>query len=680
MAPSVVVRARGCAAWVPGAAHAALEDHALRDPCTHLPCCDAAVSWELLTSDAGWAKRGFAAGVILSTGRIVMTGGTSQADVWVSDDGGATWTELVATAPWLGRDSHATVVLSDDTIVMAGGKNDVDGWFNDVWVGSDGGAVWSLATDTAAWSPRHGHAMVATRDDVVVLAGGTFTDHGVWRSADRGVTWARVSSTIHFDPIRNFPLVELSTGMLVAVAAQVWASVDTGATWTLQAPAVPWSGLGLFMCTRVAGDVLVITGGKAASGTRVNDVWASSDFGATWAKQEVTGPQWSGRSSHIALASHDGGLVVFSGRGAEKDVWRTDTRNATWHAHGCMDRLPAVCGATSGSVEVSVTTSSAVQVKPGTSGNASVLFVPVAATITLVNRFAGASAGAGGTMGTTLTADGLTWSALNTLAFAVDFSQPVSGLRAADFDISSRGTEVARVLAGTAASYWLNVTVTPEQGCLCQPGDGDCTFLSAAHNATHASAACAPHELASVDTGAVEASVAGLLAAAGIGRAWYTCAYGDCSLLGPCPASCTRVEGQDASFPRVRCGVRAMQWRWLVVVVSQPSSQYPCPRLLHPRWHAPSVPAGGGCSPPAHHGGDPDGSLPRHAGRRQCSRRCDRVAPLLQLPRNHCVSTRRPAALGGHRVRGARARAGCLWGKPHLEPGLGSPCSPFRCA
>ena len=74
-------------------------------------------------------------------------------------------------------------------------------------------------------------------------------------------------------------------------------------------------------------------GGNATTAGRSNDVWLSTDQGATWS-QMTASAEWSVRQSHASVTLPDGSIVVLGGHaagtGAGQEVWRSTDQGATW--------------------------------------------------------------------------------------------------------------------------------------------------------------------------------------------------------------------------------------------------------------------------------------------------------------------------------------------------------------
>ena len=108
---------------------------------------------------------------------IVLIGGrdngmNSRNDVWRSIDNGTTWTEVTASAGLSPTWGYNGLVMPDDSIVLLGGTNGGSTYYHDVWRSMDKGATWAAVTGIVGWSPRVGASSVAMPDGSIVLTGG----------------------------------------------------------------------------------------------------------------------------------------------------------------------------------------------------------------------------------------------------------------------------------------------------------------------------------------------------------------------------------------------------------------------------------------------------------------------------------------------------------------------------
>ncbi len=76
---------------------------------------------------------------------------------------------------------------------------------------------------------------------------------------------------------------------------------------------------------------IILMGGQNISGYK-NDVWRSTDNGATWTQIPTGLPMWSARAFHSSVVMPDSSIVLMGGYdGAFKnDVWRSTDNGATW--------------------------------------------------------------------------------------------------------------------------------------------------------------------------------------------------------------------------------------------------------------------------------------------------------------------------------------------------------------
>ena len=198
---------------------------------------------------------------------------------------------MTATAPWTGRYQHTSVALPDGSIVLMGGENfRLSVRFNDVWRSTDQGATWTRMTAAAPWTARDRHASVALPDGSIVLMGG-------------------------YDGNRR---------------NDVWRSTDQGAAWTQMTASAPWTARSSHTSVALPDGSIILMGGYYWDGSsnRLNDVWRSTDQGATWT-QITAAAGWTARYDHSTVALPDGSIVLMAGVYNLFDVWRLETASSS---------------------------------------------------------------------------------------------------------------------------------------------------------------------------------------------------------------------------------------------------------------------------------------------------------------------------------------------------------------
>ena len=153
--------------------------------------------------------------------------------------------------------------------------------------------TWTQVAVNAPWSERSGHTSVVLPDGSIVLMGGSSSSYSGYKN-------------------------------------DVWRSVDKGMTWTQVTGSAPWSGRSSHISVVLPDSSIVLVGGRTSSSTYENDVWRSTDEGATWT-QIIANETRIGRYSHSSVALPDGNIIIMGGySGSYKcDVWRLETAGST---------------------------------------------------------------------------------------------------------------------------------------------------------------------------------------------------------------------------------------------------------------------------------------------------------------------------------------------------------------
>lgn len=207
------------------------------------------------------------------------------------------------------RSDMACCVAADGTAYMTGGRlhpHRADTLLNDLWSSRDG-VEWTLLCARCPWRPRHSHAMVpcANSDDVLLLAGRGGHIEGGWES---------------FADVWRF-----------SAADGTWDCVASQAEWTPRACATVRLGMRgeVVLC---GGEVvqprehpLGEEGDDGEPNELLNDVWRSTDSGASWQCATEEAPFPGARWPWLEHLPQCGRYVAFGRRtgvtGSESRVW-----------------------------------------------------------------------------------------------------------------------------------------------------------------------------------------------------------------------------------------------------------------------------------------------------------------------------------------------------------------------
>jgi PKD repeat protein len=250
----------------------------------------------------------------------------------------APWTQMTASAEFLPRCWHNSVVMPDGSIVLMGGYV-AEGLSNNTWRSTDMGATWKLMSAHTEWSERISQSVVAMPDSSIVLMGGNPFNNEVWRSTDMGETWSLVTASAEWSPRYQSSVVVMPDGSIVLMGGyardtantnDVWRSTDMGATWTQMTASAEWGERGSHTSVAMPDGSIVLIGGAL---TRwMNDVWRSTNNGATWT-QVAESAGWSPRWGSSIVAMPDGSIVLMGGGYGtypKNDTWRSTDNGATW--------------------------------------------------------------------------------------------------------------------------------------------------------------------------------------------------------------------------------------------------------------------------------------------------------------------------------------------------------------
>ncbi len=253
------------------------------------------------------------------------------------------WTQVNASAGWEAREGHSTVVMPDGSILLMGGLDLWGNYMNDTWRSTNNGATWTQMNASAGWSGRFAHSSVAMPDGSIVLMGGydgsSNVTNDVWRSTDTGATWTEVNASAGWSARFGHTSVPMPNGSIVLMGGadnnynyqnDVWRSTDNGATWTQVNASAGWARFTHSSVITPDGSIVLM--GGTGSGPCVNDTWRSTDYGNTWTQVNASGG-WIGRQQPSSVVLPDGSILLMGGNELSEfynDVWRSTDTGATW--------------------------------------------------------------------------------------------------------------------------------------------------------------------------------------------------------------------------------------------------------------------------------------------------------------------------------------------------------------
>ncbi len=274
-----------------------------------------------------------------------LLAGTASGGLWISPDAGATWRADNDFLPNLSISALAFDPAHPAVVYAGTGEASAGLVGAGVFRSDDGGETWAhlAATDPDAnpdWRFVNRIA-VDPADTRVLLAGvtdATLEAGAIYRSADAGATWARVSTAkaldLAFDPADGSrALAGLDDGTLA------W-SRDAGRTWTRSAPLVPApSGREGTARAEIAFARSRPGLAYASVDNARGEVWRSLDAGMTWQKRSTPGHlgEQGDYDNAIWVDPTDAAHLLVAGL----DVYESRDGGATFAAVSDWRRAPA---------------------------------------------------------------------------------------------------------------------------------------------------------------------------------------------------------------------------------------------------------------------------------------------------------------------------------------------------
>jgi len=289
-------------------------------------------TWTEQSASAGWTAGPGSDGAVLPDGSIVLV----RNGVWRSTDQGISWTQVNPSPPFSDGD---TVAMPDGTMLHMNYMG--AGWHTGIlWKSTDKGSTWTWVNMTTSWDSG---SQYTNLEDCVVLPDGTIlltiyhAMAGEWtalmRSTDQGITWTGIGS-IAWSPRTHFDLAAMPDGSTIATGGynwtdtynDVWRSTDKGTTWIQQTANAGWTPRYDHTSVAMPDGSIVLMGGYGSSIPGRDEVWRSTDNGATWTLL-TSNADWPARTGATSVAMPDGSIVLMGGEqtpgfGPYNDVWR----------------------------------------------------------------------------------------------------------------------------------------------------------------------------------------------------------------------------------------------------------------------------------------------------------------------------------------------------------------------
>ncbi|HET7843574.1 MAG TPA: PKD domain-containing protein [Xanthomonadales bacterium] len=219
--------------------------------------------------------------------------GSAAGGVWKTTNAGASWTPMFDQVGTLPIGAIAIEAATPENVwVGTGDKNGggCAGYFGQgVYFSDNGGATWVAKNGAGAsampLSIVNAVALSPTDPNVVLAGGagacgatGTLSGPGVYRSTDRGATWAQVLSS----NVEDIVFVPGTSTVFAGLIGQgVYKSTDGGATWNPSSSGITVTSPRLRLAMSASNPSVMYV----LAGTRV---FRSGDGGATWVQRTTS--------------------------------------------------------------------------------------------------------------------------------------------------------------------------------------------------------------------------------------------------------------------------------------------------------------------------------------------------------------------------------------------------------
>jgi photosystem II stability/assembly factor-like uncharacterized protein len=223
----------------------------------------------------------------------ILIAATDTGDLWRSEDAGSTWTRSYAN----GEPVLTLTATSDGELIWAGTSE------HGALLSDDHGRSWSPDMTMCAWGFRR----LLSVDGGAALAWSP--TGGVWRSADDGASWERVTSASHYEPV--FAYLPVQGGALEARTEALVLRQGEDEAAVLEAGDAP---------------VIALAADRNRASIWAADVFAnltlSRDGGRNWSPVETP---WSGQQLLALVAAEDEAIPIVATHDAASgaiSLWR----------------------------------------------------------------------------------------------------------------------------------------------------------------------------------------------------------------------------------------------------------------------------------------------------------------------------------------------------------------------
>jgi hypothetical protein len=253
----------------------------------------------------------------------------SNKKVWAGSVGGGLWftNDITAATPVWSRPANAdqfnnlavTCIAQDPTNSLTmyfgtgEGFNNMDAiQGSGIWKTVDGGVNWTQLTNTIPGAGIYTHYI----QKIVVTSGGTVLAAtkssfcnwgGIYRSTNAGINWTRIQmpdrsgntcntlGSSHTDlEISADGTVYTTNG--IGFQGGIYSSADNGATWSNISPAGTYQRVEIAAAPSDANRIYALS----SDGTNCNNIWESTNKGATWTNRTIPTSYNQGNNSNFA--------------------------------------------------------------------------------------------------------------------------------------------------------------------------------------------------------------------------------------------------------------------------------------------------------------------------------------------------------------------------------------------